>query len=253
MDQNLNQSNLRYIRLSGKWTKTWFKANREVLWGRTFGKFCNDCGERGKHRNKLKYCYGSSILIKRGGGERKGKPVHFFFFTLGAAAVSAPDSRALPACATHPAHLLPCLFGDGNGATRGSLEAVHLAASSQTSSSAERRPAHPGELVRLAHHYRHIVGRPPSLRPLGKRCRLVSLIFALFSPWAGAKKCREAARQQAETGGKSPQCILTTRDESAVRASVTHQNCQLTSVLGRSAGHMQRSQPIRCVCRRCPK
>ena len=97
MDQNLNQSNLRYIRLSGKWTKTWFKANREVLWGRTFGKFCNDCGERGKHRNILKYCYGSSILIKRGGGERKGKPVHSFFFTLGAAAVSAPDSRALQA------------------------------------------------------------------------------------------------------------------------------------------------------------
>ena len=128
-----------------------------------------------------------------------------------------------------------------------------LAASSQTSSSAERRPAHPDELVWLAHCYRCIVGRPPSLRPPGKRCGLVSLIFCLFSPWAGAKKCREAAHQQAETGGKFPQCIPTTRDESAVRAADTHQNCQMTSALGRSAGHMQRSQPIRCVCRGCPK
>ena len=186
MDQNLNQSNLRYIRLSGKWTKTWFKANREVLWGRTFGKFCNDCGERGKHRNTLRYCYGSSILIKRGGGREKGETGTFLFFSqlaywrlhpLPPRATSwprcwcppfrAPDARlrrdcraptARQACATHPAHLLPCLFGDGNGATRGSLEGCTLAASSQTSSSAERSPAHTGELVRLAHRYRYIVG-----------------------------------------------------------------------------------------------
>ena len=153
MDQNLNQSNLRYIRLSGKWTKTWFKANREVHWGRTFGKFCNDCGERGKHRNTLRYCYGSSILIKRGGGREKGGTGTFLFLhtwrrgrlqPLPPRATSwprcscppfrAPDAclrgdcrarTARPACATHPAHLLPCLFGDGNGATRGSLEAVH--------------------------------------------------------------------------------------------------------------------------------
>ena len=166
--------------------------------------------------------------------------------------IAGHEQRSQPARLTRhtccPAFLVTATVPRGAPSRR-----CTLAASSQTRSSAERRPAHPGELVRLAHRYRHIVGRPPSLRPLGKRCRLVSLIFALFSPWAGAKKCREAACQQAETGGKSPQCILTTRDESAVRASVTHQNCQLTSVLGRSAGHMQRSQPIRCVCRRCPK
>ena len=208
MDQNLSQSNLRYIRLSGKWTKTWFKANREVLWGRTFGKFCNDCGERGKHRNTLKYCYGSSILNKTEGTQRKGKPVHFFLFTVGAAAVSAPDSRALPAGSavraprfvpptpisgviagyeqrSQPARLTrhtccPAFLVTATVPRGAPSRRCTLAASSQTSSSAERSPAHTGELVRLAHHYRHIVGPPPSLRPLGKRCRLVSLIFCPF-------------------------------------------------------------------------
>ena len=151
---------------------------------------------------------GPRFFNKTEGTQRKGKPVHFFFFTLGAAAVSAPDSRALPAgnavraprfvpptpisevIAGHeqrcqparltrhtccPAFLVTATVPQGAPSRR-----CTLAASSQTSSSAERRPAHPGELVRLAHRYRHIVGRPPSLRPLGKRCRLVSLIFCPF-------------------------------------------------------------------------
>ena len=83
----------------------------------------------------------------------QGGPVHFFFFTVCAAAVSAPSPCTIPAARadgahhfaavtpvpvviaghrqrgqlgeTHPAHLPPYLFGDGNGATRGSLEALH--------------------------------------------------------------------------------------------------------------------------------
>ena len=146
--------------------------------------------------------------VINGGGERKGEPVHFFFFTVGPPAVSAPISRALPAgsadgahhfaavtpvpvvIAGHHQHSQPTrltrrtcrpIFLVTATVPRGaSSRRCTLAASSQTSSSAERRPAHPDELVWLAHCYRYIVGRPPSLRPPGKRCGLVSLIFCPF-------------------------------------------------------------------------
>ena len=83
---------------------------------------------------------------------------------------------AVPACATHPAHLCPAFLVTATVPQGAPSRRCTLAASSQTRSSAERRPAHPGELVRLAHGYRRL----PSLRPLGKRCRLVSLIFCPF-------------------------------------------------------------------------
>ena len=95
---------------------------------------------------------GPRILIKRR-GQRKGETGTFLFLhtwrrgrlrprlpratswqRCWCPPFRAPDAHlrgdcrartAVPACATHPAHLLPCLFGDGNGATRGSLEAVH--------------------------------------------------------------------------------------------------------------------------------
>ena len=95
---------------------------------------------------------GPRILIKRR-GQRKGETGTFLFLhtwrrgrlrprlpratswqRCSCPPFRAPDAHlrgdcrvrtAVPACATHPAHLLPCLFGDGNGATRGSLEAVH--------------------------------------------------------------------------------------------------------------------------------
>ena len=162
------------------------------------------------------------FLIKRRGHRERGNRYISFSSHLAPRPSPPPTpARSQPARLTRhtccPAFLVTATVPQGAPSRR-----CTLAASSQTSSSAERRPAHPGELVRLAHRYRHIVGRSRSLRPPGKRCRLVSLIFALFSPWAGAKKCREAARQQAETGGKFPQCIPTTRDESAVRAADTH-------------------------------
>ena len=150
---------------------------------------------------------GPRFLIN--GGEReRGKPVHFFLFTVRAAAVSAPSPCALQACrapgaprfaaltpvfeviAGHPEHgkpgetvvrATPPPSPRTSTVPRGAASRrCGPAASPQTISSAERRPAHPGELVRLAHRYRHIVGRPPSPRPPGKRCRLVSLIFCLF-------------------------------------------------------------------------
>ena len=150
---------------------------------------------------------GPRFLIN--GGEReRGKPVHFFLFTVCAAAVSDPISRALPAGSapgaprfaapipvfeviaghperSQPARLTrrtcrPAFLGTATVPRGAPSRRCTLAASPQTISSAERRPAHPGELVRLAHRYRHIVGRPPSPRPPGKRCRLVSLIFCLF-------------------------------------------------------------------------
>ena len=92
-------------------------------------------------------------LLKKRRGERKGETGTFLFIHSTRSGrlrphlpratswprcrcppFRGPDTRlrgdcrapaARPACATHPAHLLPCLFGDGNGATRGSLEAVH--------------------------------------------------------------------------------------------------------------------------------
>ena len=146
-------------------------------------------------------------MNKRGGRE-KGEPVHFFFFTVGPPAVSAPISRALPAGSAvraprfvPPTPISEVIAGHEQRSqsarlTRRTCRPIFLvtatvprgassrrctlAASSQTSSSAERRPAHPDELVWLAHCYRCIVGRPPSLRPPGKRCGLVSLIFCPF-------------------------------------------------------------------------
>jgi len=143
-----------------------------------------------------------------GGGERKGERYIFFLFTVGPPAVSTPSPRALPACRAVGAHhfvpLTPVSDVIAGHQQRGKPGEIVVratpppsprtstvprgapsrrcgpAASPQTISSAERRPAHPGELVRLAHRYRHIVGRPPSPRPPGKRCRLVSLIFCLF-------------------------------------------------------------------------
>ena len=143
-----------------------------------------------------------------GGGERKGERYIFFLFTVGPPAVSAPSPCALQACrAVRAHHFAPpmpvseVIAGHGQRGKPGEIvvratpppsprtstvprgapsRRCGPAASPQTISSAERRPAHPGELVRLAHRYRHIVGRPPSPRPPGKRCRLVSLIFCLF-------------------------------------------------------------------------
>ena len=95
---------------------------------------------------------GPRILIKRR-GQRKGETGTFLFLhtwrrgrlrprlpratsweRCWCPPFRAPDAHLRGDCraptarqarATHPAHLLPCLFGDGNGATRGSLEAVH--------------------------------------------------------------------------------------------------------------------------------
>ena len=95
---------------------------------------------------------GPRFLIKRRGDTEKGETGTFLFLhtwrrgrlrprlpratswqRCWCPPFRAPDAHlrgdcraptALPARATHPAHLLPCLFGDGNGATRGSLEAV---------------------------------------------------------------------------------------------------------------------------------
>ena len=150
---------------------------------------------------------GPRFLLKRG-GERKGERYIFFLFTVGPPAVSAPISRALPAGNAvraprfaPPTPVFEVIAGHEQRGKPGETvvratpppsprtstvprgapsRRCGPAASPQTISSAERRPAHPGELVRLAHRYRHIVGRPPSLRPLGKRCRLVSLIFCPF-------------------------------------------------------------------------
>lgn len=147
-------------------------------------------------------------FLTNGGERERGKPVHFFLFTVRAAAVSAPSPCALPAgtaqgaprfaaltpvfevIAGHPGQCQPArltrrtcrpaFLGTATVPRGAPSRRCGPAASPQTISSAERRPAHPGKLVRLAHRYRHIVGRPPSPRPPGKRCRLVSLIFCLF-------------------------------------------------------------------------
>ena len=88
MDQNLVQSNTDLNEYGVNGPKPGSKQTERSSGEGHLANF-ETIGERGKHRNRLKYLYVSSTTKKNGGERERGKPVHFFFFTVRAAAIFA--------------------------------------------------------------------------------------------------------------------------------------------------------------------